>query len=50
MELHGLGDLLQHARWLVEVDRHRDLRQVLADAVFDDLPEGDFAIWVPIVR
>lgn len=36
--LHDLDQLLQHADGLVDYDRHRDLCEVLADRVFDDLP------------
>jgi hypothetical protein len=43
--LNVLRHLLQHARRLVEVDWHCQFRQILPNAVLDNLPEGDFLFW-----
>ena len=45
MVLNVLRHLLQHARRLVEVDWHCQFRQILPNAVLDNLPEGDFLFW-----
>lgn len=44
--LHDLCELLEHGERLVEVHRHGDSRQVLADRVLDDLPDRESLLWI----
>lgn len=44
--LHDLCELLEHGERLVEVYRHGDSRQVLADRVLDDPPDRGSLLWI----
>jgi len=40
--LHVLREFLEKGKWLVEVNRHGDLGQILSHELFDDTPQADF--------